>query len=123
MLQSPTKAVYNARHWTLESEEEPPPTFFSRPQTTPVSTCLYSHRALMSRAVNAPPLFQAAASAGGTSKESPSNTQKDDGVFKAPPPPPKVTKCVTVPTDPYQDTVTTLKCRKEHKEVPPHPEP
>ncbi|XP_039870363.1 wings apart-like protein homolog [Simochromis diagramma] len=90
---SPTKAVYNARHWTLESEEEPPPSFFARSQTTPAS-----------------------ASAGGSSKE-PSNSQKDDGVFKAPPPPPKVTKCVTVPTDPYQDTVTALKCHKEHKEL------
>uniref|UniRef100_A0AAX7UQ79 Wings apart-like protein homolog n=1 Tax=Astatotilapia calliptera TaxID=8154 RepID=A0AAX7UQ79_ASTCA len=85
---SPTKAVYNARHWTLESEEEPLPPFFARSQTTPVSS----------------------------SKE-PSNSQKDDGVFKAPPPPPKVTKCVTVPTDPYQDTVTALKCHKEHKEL------
>uniref|UniRef100_A0A3Q1I7X9 Wings apart-like protein homolog n=1 Tax=Anabas testudineus TaxID=64144 RepID=A0A3Q1I7X9_ANATE len=84
LLQSPTKAVYNARHWTLESEEEPPSSFFSRSQAAPVKS---------------------------------SNTQKDDGVFKAPPPPPKVTKCVTVPTDPYQDTVTTLKCRKEHKEL------
>ncbi|KAM9837152.1 wings apart-like protein homolog [Aulostomus maculatus] len=90
---SPTKAVYNARHWTLESEEEPPPPFFSRSQTAPATV-----------------------SAGGPSKE-PSDAQKDDGVFKAPPPPPKVTKCVTVPTDPYQDTVTTLKCRKEHKEL------
>nr|XP_024659193.1 wings apart-like protein homolog [Maylandia zebra] len=90
---SPTKAVYNARHWTLESEEEPLPPFFARSQTTPAS-----------------------ASAGGSSKE-PSNSQKDDGVFKAPPPPPKVTKCVTVPTDPYQDTVTALKCHKEHKEL------
>uniref|UniRef100_A0A669CH18 Wings apart-like protein homolog n=1 Tax=Oreochromis niloticus TaxID=8128 RepID=A0A669CH18_ORENI len=93
VFQSPTKAVYNARHWTLESEEEPPPPFFARSQTTPAS-----------------------ASAGGSSKE-PSNSQKDDGVFKAPPPPPKVTKCVTVPTDPYQDTVTALKCHKEHKEL------
>uniref|UniRef100_A0A8C4HDE7 Wings apart-like protein homolog n=1 Tax=Dicentrarchus labrax TaxID=13489 RepID=A0A8C4HDE7_DICLA len=33
MFQSPTKAVYNARHWTLENEEEPPPPFFSRSQT------------------------------------------------------------------------------------------
>uniref|UniRef100_A0A7N8Y1C5 Wings apart-like protein homolog n=1 Tax=Mastacembelus armatus TaxID=205130 RepID=A0A7N8Y1C5_9TELE len=33
MSQSPTKAVYNARHWTLDSEEEPPPPFFSRSQT------------------------------------------------------------------------------------------
>uniref|UniRef100_A0AAQ5WYG6 Wings apart-like protein homolog n=1 Tax=Amphiprion ocellaris TaxID=80972 RepID=A0AAQ5WYG6_AMPOC len=86
--QSPTKAVYNARHWTVDSEEEPPPSFFSKPQTAPVRS----------------------------SKET-SDSQKDDGVFKAPPPPPKVTKCVTVPTDPYQDTVTTLKCRKEHKEL------
>lgn len=61
-------------------------------------------------------LFQEALSAGGSSKES-SDAQKDDGVFKAPPPPPKVTKCVTVPTDLYQDQVTALKCRKEHKEV------
>ncbi|XP_076615746.1 wings apart-like protein homolog [Chaetodon auriga] len=90
---SPTKAVYNARHWTLESEEEPPPPFFSRSQTSP-----------------------APVSAGGSSKE-PSDAQKDDSVFKAPPPPPKVTKCVTVPTDLYQDTVTALKCRKEHKEL------
>uniref|UniRef100_A0A665W350 Wings apart-like protein homolog n=1 Tax=Echeneis naucrates TaxID=173247 RepID=A0A665W350_ECHNA len=89
---SPTKAVYNARHWTLESEEEPPPSFLSRSQTAPVNI------------------------SGGSSKE-PSDAQKDDGVFKAPPPPPKVTKCVTVPTDPYQDTVKTLKCRKEHKEL------
>ncbi|KAF0025914.1 hypothetical protein F2P81_022795 [Scophthalmus maximus] len=59
---------------------------------------------------------KAAASAGGSTKE-PSDAQKDDGLFKAPPPPPKVTKCVTFPTDLYQDTVTTLKCRKEHKEL------
>ncbi|XP_071318574.1 wings apart-like protein homolog [Trachinotus anak] len=90
---SPTKAVYNARHWTVESEEEPPPPFFSRSQTAPATV-----------------------SAGGSSKE-PSDSQKDDGIFKAPPPPPKVTKCVTFPTDLYQDTVTTLKCRKEHKEL------
>ena len=62
-------------------------------------------------------LFQEPVSAGGSSKES-SDAQKDEGVFKAPPPPPKVTKCVTVPTDLYQDQVTALKCRKEHKEVP-----
>uniref|UniRef100_A0A673CDR1 Wings apart-like protein homolog n=1 Tax=Sphaeramia orbicularis TaxID=375764 RepID=A0A673CDR1_9TELE len=86
VFQSPTKAVYNARHWTVESEEEPPPPFFSKSQTNPVRTHF-------------------------------SDPQKDEGVFKAPPPPPKVTKCVTVPTDPYQDTVTTLKCHKEHKEL------
>ncbi|XP_074477182.1 wings apart-like protein homolog isoform X2 [Sebastes fasciatus] len=90
---SPTKAVYNARHWALEREEEPPPTFVSRSQTAPVPV-----------------------SAGGSSKE-PSDAQKDDGLFKAPPPPPKVTKFVTLPTDLYQDTVTALKCRKEHKEL------
>ncbi|KAI3364946.1 hypothetical protein L3Q82_000946 [Scortum barcoo] len=89
---SPTKAVYNARHWTLESEEEPPPSFFSRSQTAPAPV------------------------SGGSSKES-SDAQKDEGVFKAPPPPPKVTKCVTLPTDLYQDAVTALKCRKEHKEL------
>lgn len=63
-----------------------------------------------------PPSLQAPVAAGGSSKE-PSDAQKDDSVFKAPPPPPKVTKCVTVPTDLYQDQVTALKCRKEHKEV------
>uniref|UniRef100_A0A8C1PG26 Wings apart-like protein homolog n=1 Tax=Cyprinus carpio TaxID=7962 RepID=A0A8C1PG26_CYPCA len=45
------------------------------------------------------------------------NSHKDDGVFKAPPPPPKVIKSVTIPTEPYQDIVTALKCRKEHKEL------
>lgn len=63
-----------------------------------------------------PLCFQAPVSAGGASKE-PADDQKEDGVFKAPPPPPKVTKCVTVPTDLYRDSVTALKCRKEHKEV------
>ncbi|CAJ1081368.1 wings apart-like protein homolog [Xyrichtys novacula] len=90
---SPTKAVYNARHWTVDSEEEPPPPFFSRSQTAP-----------------------APVAAGASTKETP-EAQKDDNVFKAPPPPPKVTKCVTLPTDLYQDTVTALKCRKEHKEL------
>ncbi|KAK5850411.1 hypothetical protein PBY51_001294 [Eleginops maclovinus] len=90
---SPTKAVYNARHWAVESEEEAPQTFVSRSQTAP-----------------------APGSAGGSSKEL-SDAKKDEGLFKAPPPPPKVTKCVTLPTDLYQDTVTALKCRKEHKEL------
>uniref|UniRef100_A0A8C5GXF7 Wings apart-like protein homolog n=1 Tax=Gouania willdenowi TaxID=441366 RepID=A0A8C5GXF7_GOUWI len=31
--QSPTKAVYNARHWAVQSEEEPPPSIFTRPVT------------------------------------------------------------------------------------------
>ncbi|XP_077359551.1 wings apart-like protein homolog [Festucalex cinctus] len=91
---SPTKAVYNARHWTLESEEEPIPSFMCRPPPPP-----------------------AARPSGGASTDEPSDPRKDNGVFKAPPPPPKVTKCVNVPSDPYQDTVTALKCRKEHKEL------
>nr|XP_057924516.1 wings apart-like protein homolog isoform X2 [Doryrhamphus excisus] len=94
LKKSPTKAVYNARHWTLASEEEPPPSFLSsRQQTTPASR------------------------SEGASSNPPADVHKDDGVFKAPPPPPQVTKCVTVPSDPYQDTVTALKCRKEHKEL------
>uniref|UniRef100_A0A8I5R7X5 Wings apart-like protein homolog n=1 Tax=Papio anubis TaxID=9555 RepID=A0A8I5R7X5_PAPAN len=43
--------------------------------------------------------------------------QKDDGVFKAPAPPSKVIKTVTIPTQPYQDIVTALKCRREDKEL------
>lgn len=122
MLQSPTKAVYNARHWTVDSEEEPPPPFFSRSQTPTVSSRIVY--LFMSQTnwifglfvFERPPSLQAPVAAGGSSKE-PSDAQKDDSVFKAPPPPPKVTKCVTVPTDLYQDQVTALKCRKEHKEV------
>lgn len=60
-------------------------------------------------------LIFAQAASSGASKES--NSHKDDGVFKAPAPPPKVIKSVTIPTEPYQDMVTALKCRKEHKEV------
>ena len=56
--------------------------------------------------------------ASGSTKDS--SSQKDDGLFKAPPPPPRVTKSTTIPTEPYQDMVTALKCRKEHKEVPRH---
>ncbi|KAJ8264445.1 hypothetical protein GJAV_G00149250 [Gymnothorax javanicus] len=87
---SPTKAVYNARHWNRPEAEELPPPPLSRSQTAP-------------------------ASLSGGSKET--NSHKDDGVFKAPPPPPKVIKSVTIPTEPYQDIVTALKCRKEHKEL------
>ncbi|XP_041699748.2 wings apart-like protein homolog isoform X2 [Coregonus clupeaformis] len=89
---SPTKAVYNARHWNREPEELPPP---------PVP-----------RSTTAP-----ASQSSGSSKDS-SNSHKDDGLFKAPPcPPPKVIKSVSFPTEPYQDIVTALKCRKEHKEL------
>uniref|UniRef100_A0AAY4DMW9 Wings apart-like protein homolog n=1 Tax=Denticeps clupeoides TaxID=299321 RepID=A0AAY4DMW9_9TELE len=85
VTQSPTKAVYNARHWNRpESEELPLP-----PPSQPTQS--------------------------GSSKDT--NSHKDDGVFKAPPPPPKVIKSVTIPTEPYQDIVTALKCRKEHKEL------
>uniref|UniRef100_A0A674MWG1 Wings apart-like protein homolog n=1 Tax=Takifugu rubripes TaxID=31033 RepID=A0A674MWG1_TAKRU len=38
LIQSPTKAVYNARHWTLDSEDEPPPPHFSRPQVATLYT-------------------------------------------------------------------------------------
>ncbi|XP_053346967.1 wings apart-like protein homolog [Clarias gariepinus] len=88
---SPTKAVYNARHWNQpEPEELPPP----------------------------PPSASQAAPASSSSSSKESNSHKgDEGVFKTPPLPPKVTKSVTVPTEPYQDTVTALKCRKEHKEL------
>uniref|UniRef100_A0A4W5N1C9 Wings apart-like protein homolog n=1 Tax=Hucho hucho TaxID=62062 RepID=A0A4W5N1C9_9TELE len=79
VLQSPAKAVYNARHWNQPEHEEIPP----------ISS--------------------------GSSKDT--NSHKDDGLFKAPPPPPKVIKSVTIPTQPYQDIVTALKCRKEHKEL------
>ncbi|CAB1311944.1 unnamed protein product [Coregonus sp. 'balchen'] len=89
--QSPTKAVYNARHWNREPEELPPPPV-PRSTTAPASQSSRS------------------------SKDS-SNSHKDDGLFKAPPcPPPKVIKSVSFPTEPYQDIVTALKCRKEHKE-------
>uniref|UniRef100_A0A8C9V2B8 Wings apart-like protein homolog n=1 Tax=Scleropages formosus TaxID=113540 RepID=A0A8C9V2B8_SCLFO len=85
---SPTKAVYNARHWNRPEPEDLPLPSLSR-----------SHTACLS----------------GGSKET--NSHKDEGVFKAPPPPPKVIKSVTIPTEPYQDIVTALKCRKEHKEL------
>uniref|UniRef100_A0A4W5MW29 WAPL cohesin release factor n=1 Tax=Hucho hucho TaxID=62062 RepID=A0A4W5MW29_9TELE len=61
-------------------------------------------------------IYQASQSSGG-SKDS-TNSHKDDALFKAPPcPPPKVIKSVSFPTEPYQDVVTALKCRKEHKEL------
>ncbi|KAL4640144.1 hypothetical protein GN956_G12172 [Arapaima gigas] len=87
---SPTKAVYNARHWNQPELEDLPLPSLSRSHTAPA--CL-----------------------SGGSKEN--NSHKDEGVFKAPPPPTKVIKSVTIPTEPYQDIVTALKCRKEHKEL------
>ncbi|NXC47892.1 WAPL protein, partial [Penelope pileata] len=84
---SPTKAVYNARHWNQpESEVLPAPPALKTP-SVPVRL---------------------------SSKEA---IHKDDGVFKAPAPPPKVIKTVTIPTQPYQEIVTALKCRKEDKEL------
>ncbi|XP_076833743.1 wings apart-like protein homolog [Brachyhypopomus gauderio] len=87
---SPAKAVYNARHWNHPEPEESPPA--------------------SSRTIIAP---KPSVSSGGKDATS----CRDEGVFKAPPPPPKVIKSVTIPTEPYQDTVTALKCRKEHKEL------
>ncbi|XP_030892756.1 wings apart-like protein homolog isoform X3 [Leptonychotes weddellii] len=84
---SPTKAVYNARHWNHPDSEELPGPPVVKPQSATVRL---------------------------SSKEP---NQKDDGVFKAPAPPPKVIKTVTIPTQPYQDIVTALKCRKEDKEL------
>uniref|UniRef100_A0A4W5N178 Wings apart-like protein homolog n=1 Tax=Hucho hucho TaxID=62062 RepID=A0A4W5N178_9TELE len=91
VLQSPAKAVYNARHWNQPEHEEIPPPPLARAHTAPASI------------------------SSGSSKDT--NSHKDDGLFKAPPPPPKVIKSVTIPTQPYQDIVTALKCRKEHKEL------
>ncbi|XP_041723107.1 wings apart-like protein homolog isoform X2 [Coregonus clupeaformis] len=88
---SPAKAVYNARHWNQPEPEEIPPPLLARAHTAPASI------------------------SSGSSKDT--NSHKDDGLFKAPPPPPKVIKSVTIPTQPYQDIVTALKCRKEHKEL------
>ncbi|XP_040826394.1 wings apart-like protein homolog isoform X4 [Ochotona curzoniae] len=84
---SPTKAVYNARHWNHPDSEELPGPPVVKPQSVTVRL---------------------------SSKEP---NQKDDGVFKAPAPPLKVIKTVTIPTQPYQDIVTALKCRKEDKEL------
>ncbi|XP_075073127.1 wings apart-like protein homolog isoform X2 [Mixophyes fleayi] len=83
---SPTKAVYNARHWNQPESEELPALPPLKAQSVPA-------------------------------KPSEAPCPKDDGVFKAPAPPPKVIKTVTIPTQPYQDIVTALKCRKEHKEL------
>ncbi|XP_028982827.1 wings apart-like protein homolog [Betta splendens] len=87
---SPAKAVYNARHWNQPEPEEMSVPPLSRSQTAP---------AVLSS----------------SSKDN--NSHKDDGLFKAPPPPPKVIKSETLPTRLNQDIVTTLKCRKEHKEL------
>ncbi|XP_041865848.1 wings apart-like protein homolog [Melanotaenia boesemani] len=87
---SPSKAVYNARHWNQPEPEEIPVPPLSRSQTAP---------AMLSS----------------SSKDS--NSHKDDGLFKAPPPPPKVIKSETIPTRLNQDIVTALKCRKEDKEL------
>ncbi|XP_037127356.1 wings apart-like protein homolog [Syngnathus acus] len=90
---SPAKAVYNARHWNQPESEEIPTPPLSRVQTAP------------------------AVLSSGASGGKDGDSRKDDGVFKAPPPPPKVIKSETIPTRPYQDIVTALKCRKEHKEL------
>nr|XP_056705415.1 wings apart-like protein homolog [Euleptes europaea] len=84
---SPTKAVYNARHWNQPESEALPALQVVKNPSIPVRL---------------------------SSKEA---IHKDDGVFKAPAPPPKVIKTVTLPTQPYQEIVTALKCRKEDKEL------
>ncbi|XP_060624954.2 wings apart-like protein homolog [Anolis sagrei] len=84
---SPTKAVYNARHWNQPESETLPAAQVLKTPAVPVRL---------------------------SSKEA---VHKDDGVFKAPAPPPKVIKTVTLPTQPYQEIVTALKCRKEDKEL------
>ncbi|XP_029962266.1 wings apart-like protein homolog [Salarias fasciatus] len=98
---SPAKAVYNARHWNQPEPEEIPVPPLSRSQTAP---------AVLSSS-------SSGSGSGGGSGSKDNNSHKDDGVFKAPPPPPKVIKTETIPTRPNQDIVTTLKCRKEHKEL------
>ncbi|KAK5602789.1 hypothetical protein CRENBAI_026695 [Crenichthys baileyi] len=87
---SPSKAVYNARHWNQPESEEIPAPPLSRSQTSP---------AILS------------------SSNKDNNSHKDDGLFKAPPPPPKVIKSETIPTRLNQEIVTALKCRKEDKEL------
>ncbi|XP_037535627.1 wings apart-like protein homolog [Nematolebias whitei] len=87
---SQSKAVYNARHWNQPEPEEIPAPPLSRSLTAPATL---------------------------SSNTKDSNSHKDDGVFKAPPPPPKVIKSETMPTRPYQDIVTAVKCRKEDKEL------
>ncbi|XP_072138670.1 wings apart-like protein homolog [Mobula birostris] len=99
---SPTKAVYNARHWNQPEAEELP------------STLLQSHNSTGSVASKQPLVQSQTTPVIATTKET---AQKDEGVFKAPPPPPRVIKTVTIPTQPYQDIVTALKCRKEDKEL------
>ena len=76
-----------------------------------LSACLWFDPVLMCGCV----CVQASLSS--SSKDPNTKSHKDDGLFKAPTPPPKVIKSVTIPTQPYQDIVTALKCRKEHKEV------
>ncbi|XP_061546674.1 wings apart-like protein homolog [Phycodurus eques] len=97
---SPAKAVYNARHWNQPEPEEIPTPPLSRSQTAPATLS-----------------SGGSSSSGGSGSSKDSNSHKDDNLFKAPPPPPKVIKSETIPTRPYQDIVTALKCRKEHKEL------
>ncbi|XP_061601283.1 wings apart-like protein homolog [Cololabis saira] len=86
---SPSKAVYNARHWNQPEPQEVPVPPLARSQTAPATV----------------------------SSSSKDNPHKDDGLFKAPPPPPKVIKTETIPTQLNQDIVTTLKCRKADKDL------
>ncbi|KAK3562615.1 hypothetical protein QTP86_002520 [Hemibagrus guttatus] len=76
---TPTKAVYNARHWNRPEPEETPAT--SHSDITPKPSLASVNKDV--------------------------NSVKDDNVFKAPPPPPKVTKLVTPPTEPHPHTTTS----------------
>uniref|UniRef100_A0A673LQV1 Wings apart-like protein homolog n=1 Tax=Sinocyclocheilus rhinocerous TaxID=307959 RepID=A0A673LQV1_9TELE len=85
---------------------------FSGPKKSPAKAVYNARHWNQPETEEVPP---SKASVSSSSKDT--NSHKDDGVFKAPPPPPKVIKSVTIPTEPYQDIVTALKCRKEHKEL------
>ncbi|XP_063049452.1 wings apart-like protein homolog [Engraulis encrasicolus] len=123
---SPAKAVYNARHWNQPEPEEPPaPTrTISAPaalgSTGSGSSSSSSSSSKTGGGGSGSSSSSSSSSSTSTSskeKDTNSHKKKDDDVFKAPPPPPKLIKSDTIPTQPYQDIVTALKCRKEHKEL------
>uniref|UniRef100_A0A8C6UDV3 WAPL cohesin release factor b n=1 Tax=Neogobius melanostomus TaxID=47308 RepID=A0A8C6UDV3_9GOBI len=81
-------------------------------------TCVFSSWITSVSSQSSVPGSGSSSSSSSSAGSAPSDSQsKDDGLFKAPPPPPKVSKCVRVPSDPCQETVTALRCHKEHKEL------